>query len=198
MFRAWVLLMIVSIVAGCAPAKFEIVPAGDRFSDPSITGIVGKNNRLSTRSTQGGVHVDASGVYLDPFIHQDRSTGTILSAGFYVLHFNTSVDSGFSPIEEIIFLVNGVDRIVAQVTDYDSNFKVLSWNSIGKTYNTTFNESGVALMRADEFARVASASVLEVKITGGKRSHIYEAKDLVPGFAENLHTFALAAGMTDR
>ena len=45
---------------------------------------------------------------------------------------------------------------------------------------------------------MASASVLEVKIAGGKRSHIYEAKDLVPGFAENLHAFALAAGMTDR
>ena len=192
------ILSLIMLVCACAPAKFEIVPSGDRFTDPSISGFVGKNNRLSARSTQGGVHVDAGGVYLDPFIHKSRTTGTILSSGFYVFHYNSSVDSGFMPIEEIIFLVDGADRIVAHVVDYDSDFKVGSWNNISKTYNTTFNESGIARMRADEFARVASASVLEVKIAGGKRSKIYESKDLVPGFVENLRMFAVSAGMSDR
>lgn len=172
-----------------ATQKFAIVPTGDKFSDPKQNGFVGKNNRLSTKSSEGGKHIDDKGVYLDPFCFKDRNTGKITDVGFFVYHYNFNVNSGFRPIEEIIFLTDRGDRVVLQVKSHDSDFNVGAWNSITKGYNTSYSESGISSTTVEDFRKIAMANFLEAKIVGGKRQQTYEKEKVLQTFRDNLKVF---------
>jgi len=175
---------------GCAPQKFQIVPLGDKFSDPSTpNGYIGKFNRLSTKSSKGGTHIDDKGVYLDPFVYKKAVSNEIESVGFVVAHFNFEVYDGFRPIQEIVFLTDKGARIKIEVQNHDSDFKVYGWNTIAKDFNTGYRESGIAFISKVDFQEIANSKYLEAKIVGGKMSQIYEQKDISDSFINNLKIF---------
>jgi hypothetical protein len=184
-------LALAFVLASCAASqKFAIVPTEDQFSDPSTpAGFVGTNNRLSKKSSKGGVHIDARGVYLDPFVYRDRATGHIETVGFFVSHYSFEPGDGFRPIEEIIFLTDRGDRIVLEVRSRDSEFSVGGWNPVAKSFSTTFSESGISFTTAEDFQALALAGRLEAKIVGGKRQQTYSHTEVLPSFRENLRAF---------
>ncbi len=112
--------MLCIVFAGCGAPGFNIVQVNDKFSDSQEPlRFLGQNNRLSTKSSHGGSHLDSKGVYIDPYAHKDRLTGAVKSVGFYITHVNFGVDGGFRPIEEIIFLTDKNERVVLKVKDRD-------------------------------------------------------------------------------
>jgi len=51
-------VIITGILFSCVAPQFKILPTGDKFSDSNAPyGFVGKNNRLSTKSSKGGTHI---------------------------------------------------------------------------------------------------------------------------------------------
>lgn len=150
---------------------------------------MGKNNRLSTKSSQGGVHIDEKGVYLDPYVYLDRNTNGITSIGFVVSHLNFDAYSGFRPIHEIVFLTDSGDRVVLQVKALDSDFRVGAWNSVSKEFNTSYGESCTSSITKDDFIKLAFSRSLEAKISGGKLSQTYDKRDVAASFITNLRAF---------
>lgn len=189
--KALLVIAALGILSGCASVPpFKIIPTDDKFSDSSKQyGFIGAFNRLSKKSSQGGIHVDGKGVYLDPFVYKDRKTNEIIKIGFDVSHYNWSVYDGFRPIKKVIFLTDWKDRIVLKVKSFDANFKVNSWNTISKEYNTSFNEKGSGLLSKADFYRLAHAQYLEVKIVGRKKSQTYDKGEVLESFLKNLRTF---------
>jgi hypothetical protein len=184
-------LLLPSCVAG--PQPFTISSVSDKFSDPTApSGIAGLNNRLSKKSSRGGIHVDNRGVYLNPYALKDKKTGEIMEVGFTVSHFSFEPDDGFRPIEEIVFLTDRNERIAFRVSMRDSDFKVGSWNTVSKKYNTSYSENGTGILSPEAFSLLAAAQSVEVKIQGGKRSQTYGKKDVLPEFLENLRQFRAA------
>jgi len=187
---SFVIFAIPVLLIGCGAPSFDIVQVNDKFSDPKEPyGFLGKNNRLSSKSSHGGKHIDSKGVYLDPYVYRDRSTNKVTSVGFYVSHFNFEPSDGFLPIQEIIFLTNADERVALQVKARDSDFSVGSWNTITKEYNTSFMETGVSTITTEEFYKLASATSLEAKITGGKLSQTYDKDEISTSFIANLKQF---------
>ncbi len=190
-FAIWFLsLSFLIFFYGCGAPSFEIVKVSDKFSDPKEPyGFLGKNNRLSNKSSQGGIHIDSKGVYLDPYVYRDRKTNDVTSIGFYVTHLNFDVTSGFRPIQEIVFLTNTGERVALQVKALDSEFSVGSWNTVSKEFNTSYSESGICTVSKEDISKLANAKSLEAKITGGKLSQTYDKDDIPVSFISNLKLF---------
>lgn len=185
------LISTILLFVGCASApQFKVFRIDDKFSKPDDPyGMVGENNRLSTKSTTGGIHIDNKGIYLDPFIFRSRINGNILSSGFYVSHYNFDSTGAFLPIREVIFLLNGKDLIEAKVSDNIDDFHINGWNTVSREYNTTFTEKGIARMPFSDLTRIARSNSVEVKIRGDKRICIYSANDILPSFLPNIKMF---------
>jgi hypothetical protein len=182
-------LLIVVLFFGCAPS-FKIVQVSDKFSDPKEPyGFMGLNNRLSTKSSSGGLHIDSKGVYVEPYVYRDRKTNDIASVGFVVAHYNFSVSSGFRPIQEIVFLTNSGGRVALQMKALDPNISVGSWITISTEFHTEFSEISTCTISKEDFALLANARSLEAKITGGKLSQTYDKEDISSSFIANLKMF---------
>jgi len=178
------------LLSSCAPQPFTISSTTDKFSDPSAPDqILGINNRLSKKSSHGGVHIDERGVYLNPYALKEKKTGKIIEVGFSVRHLTFTPEDGFRPIEEIIFLTDRGERISVTVIGWDSDFK--GWINYRTTseYNTLFTESGTGVISYDDFSRLAAARSMDVKIRGGKLSQTYGENVIFPEFLPNLRQF---------
>ena len=181
-----VLLMFVFV--GCNPPGFVIKSLDDKFSDPHQPQVVvGQNNRLSFKSSDGGVHFDNKGVYVDPYILKDRKTGELISTGFYIHHFHDNFIYGFNPIKEIIILTDKGERIPLKVENKDLN--IGTWYPNLKFLNTIYYESGVASIDIDDVKKLINAHWIEVKIVGGDRSQTYNKDEISENFLGNLKRF---------
>lgn len=189
-----IILFIVFFFIGCGAPSFVVKSLDDKFSDPKQPfGTIGQNNRLSTKSSKGGMHIDNKGVYIDPFIFKDRQTNKIVSVGFYINHFNFEISDGFNPIEEIIFITDKNDRVSLEVKSRDFDYDIGSWNTITKTYNTTFSESGTATTTIEDFEKLINANWVEAKIVGRERTQTYDKDDISSDFLKNLKQFYSAS-----
>ncbi len=183
-------VIITGILFSCVAPQFKILPTGDKFSDSNAPyGFVGKNNRLSTKSSKGGTHIDEKGVYLDPFVFKNNKSNSIKSVGFYVAHYSFELSDGFRPINEIIFLTDKGYRIKANVKPIDSEFNIGTWNKVSKEFDSTFNEFGVTNILLRDFMLLASSKWVEVKINGQKRTQIYNREEVLLSFMNNLNAF---------
>lgn len=182
-------LAVMLIFIGCAQ-PFKIVSTEDKFSDSTKPyGFIGKNNRLSTKSSQGGTHIDSKGVYLNPYVFRDRQTDKVLRVGFYVNHLNFEIKDGFRPIRKIIFLTHKNERVILKVQQSDSDFNIYSWNSISMDFNTSYTERGYGSLPLQDFKKLVDANWIEVKIVGGKLSQTYEKNKIEKSFLSNLKEF---------
>lgn len=191
------IFLVVSVIIalyGCGAPSFIIKSLDDKFADPNQPfGTIGQNNRLSTKSSRGGIHIDNKGVYIDPYIFKDRQTNEIVSLGFYINHFSFEISDGFNPIEEIIFITDKDDRVSLEVKSRDFDYDIGSWNTITKTYNTTFSESGTATTTQKNFKKLINANWVEAKIIGRERTQTYDKDDISNDFLNNLKNFYNAA-----
>ena len=186
-------LLAALFLLSCAPMKFETVQLGDKFDSPVMAGLVGytgKNNRLSMRSSQNGIHLDDKGIYLNPYVYKSKDSGQVKDIGFFVYHYTWDTEGGFLPIQEIIFLTDTGKRVAIPVEMNDQpQFRSLGWNSISHSYNSSFTESASAPMTLEQFTILAQAASLEAKIIGGQRIQTYENGDVLPEFVDNLKSF---------
>ena len=184
------LTFLINLLSSCGAPSFSIIKTGDKFTDSDAPyGYIGKNNRLSTKSTQSGTHIDYKGVYLEPYVYRSNTTNEVLSIGFYVTHYNYGPSDGFRPINSIVFLTDSGERIESNVKAVDSDFSVGSWNSVSKEYNTSYTETGSIKMEQKNFAKLANSKWLEVKINGGNRSQSYNKDEVSSSFLANIKTF---------
>ena len=186
----FIILALIISLYGCGAPSFIIKSLDDKFSDSNQPfGTIGQNNRLSTKSSKGGTHIDNKGVYIDPFIFKDRLTNKIVSVGFYINHFNFELSDGFNPIEEIIFITDKNDRVSLEVKSRDFDYDIGSWNTITKTYNTTFSENGTATTTIEDFKKLINANWIEAKIIGRERTQTYDKDEVSNDFLINLKQF---------
>lgn len=186
-----IILSVCFIIISCMTTQqFKIVSLSDKFSDPSKPqGFAGVNNRLSTKSSIGGIIADDKGVYLDPFVHKDRNTNDIINIGFFISHITMEPDRGFRPIKEIIFITDNNDRVLLIPESHDSDYDIGTWKSISRSYLGSYTEECICLIPKSDFYKISHSSYLEVKIVGGKLTQTYNKKDVLPSFTKNLKTF---------
>lgn len=67
-------IMTALALSGCGAGKFAVKPADTRFSENKDPVYLSENNRISTKSIAGGIHIDDKGVYLNPFVAKDADT----------------------------------------------------------------------------------------------------------------------------
>jgi len=175
------------ITSGCTPTQFSVEPMGDKFSDPNgPKGFIGNNNKLSKKSSQGGVHMDNKGVYMNPYVTRNENTEII---GFSVSHMNFEYKDLFNPIQLIVFLNQNQDRVELRCKLLDVDVDLGYYNPISQDLQGTSSELSDCVCSKDDFRILMNSSSLEIKIVGGERSMIYESKDLLPNFILNLKTF---------
>jgi hypothetical protein len=196
-------ILLIAIVAilftGCVKQAFVIKTSeDDKFADKSTTTLSGQNNRVSDKSIQGGIHVNEEGLYIEPtatikkgykphisfvaFHYGSISVGSLVSA-------IASDKDSFRPIVEMIFLVNGNERIVVKMTPRQTTF--------GKTiYNTTFHEayqsfaeSSIGEIDIELFKKLSNAKTIDVKAVGGQYSQTYDNNELEKDFISNFKQF---------
>ncbi len=183
-------VVITVFLSACGSPQFSIIPTGDKFTDKnSPYGFIGKNNRISTKSTKGGTHIDSKGVYLEPYVFKNKNTDKIESVGFFVTHYNYGPSDGFRPIQNITFLTDKGVRIVLEVKSKDSNFSVGTWNSVSGEHNTTYNESGIITTSVNNFKILASSKWIEAKIKGRTISQTYNKNEISNSFIKNINMF---------
>lgn len=182
-------LAVVVLVAACGSPAFSIAPVGDKFSSPdSPTGYVGQGNRLSSRSSQGGTHIDGKGVYIDPFALFAKDDA-VPRVGFFVSHITHESGGGFRPIQSVVFLTSAGKRIEMAAKEQDSDVHTGSWNSVSRNFAGSYTESTVCIATAGDMAELARSEWIEAKVIGGARSVAYARDDISDDFLANIKTF---------
>lgn len=190
-------------LVGCAtgqggmfgPGKFEVIQADSRFSSTNNVIYTSLNNRISSKSIAGGIHIDGSGVFVNPVLTKSPDQSKVLYLGLHIDNM-TSYDSTYGApnrlgsIETITFLIDNGKPLILEVNNNKNEWSdVVSYNSATHSASSQIIESGVAMLSLEEYSSIISARTLAVKIRGSKRSIVYETKDISKGFVANLKQF---------
>lgn len=187
----------VLFLSSCGAPAFEIVSnKADKFTSADAVEVVtGDNNRLSTKSSQGGIHIDNKGVYLDPYAAIGGAENSIIEIGFYVFHLNHELYDGFRPIRTIIFINEKDERVELDVAMKDYDLKLGSWNTITKEYNSSFMEAGTAKVSIEDMKMIANSEWIEAKIIGAELIQTYDKEDIDNMFIKNIMAFCKHIGL---
>lgn len=181
------LLFIVFLVS-CAPS-FNVTQTNDKFDDPSGPDkYVGKWNRITTTSVQGGTHIDDSGIYFN--MYSQKKDGKTIEVGFVFQHYNSEPSSGFNFLRSVTFINDKNDRVVVYFEPAKSDFKVGSFNTVTNEYNTSFYESGTGKISVDDFMLLARSNWIKAKLIGDDRTFVVEKDMLTSEFVANIKKFA--------
>lgn len=174
--------------------KFKVEKSDDRFSANGLSTYTGLNNRISKKSVAGGVHIDGSGVFVEPVAIM-KSDGSIAALSFFI-HNDVSDGTGPGALltlgapTQISFITGeggpinlSIERGKRQWSD------ITTYNSITRTSSTVVSETGFADVTPEQYQRIMNAPQLLAKIDGEKRSMTYEAKDISKSFQANLRSF---------
>lgn len=194
--------LFVVMLAGCGstqggffgPGDFTINKTDSRFSETDSNIYTSSNNRISSKSIAGGTHIDDKGVFLNPAAVKNEE-GVL--KGLYMQFINlTGYDTSYgSPnrlgvIQSVSFVTDEQRAIVRKVSDSDSEWlSNIYYNSVSKSASSDIVESGRITLSLSDYKKIMSAESLAVKITGDKRSVVYEQEDISPSFKQNLKTF---------
>ncbi|MDY0270772.1 hypothetical protein [Trichloromonas sp.] len=183
------------IVLSACSSAFKVQQADTRFSESKNQIYLSENNRISTKSIAGGIHIDSSGVYLNPFVEKTPENGEIVLLGLNITN-KTSYDTMFGApnqlgvLEEVIFKLDGGDLITLPILNHASQTSdTIAYNSITRSASYAKWETGTVVMTPVQFGRIASAKALSCKIIGSKKSVIYEESNVSPTFTQNLNNF---------
>jgi len=175
------------------PDKFKIVPADARFEDGGTTLTTSLNNRISRKSVVGGTHLDAKGVFVDPFVR--KASGTVLELGFVVTNLaeystNYGTPNTLGTIMEIAFAPEGAAPVVLKVDGTAPKWSdAVSYNTISRSASSGITEVGYVTLTIEQYESVAKAVHLAVRIVGSEHSVTYEPGDISSSFLPNLREF---------
>lgn len=185
------------LFSGCIPAQFEIATSEvDKFADKSQKSIYTKNNRLSTKSTCDGTHLNEMGLYVNTTITTKDSKSTV----FLDVMYHTWAPGGmsvctfrsFGAIIEIIFIADD-KRIAVNLETTKSDVKYYGWNSISKSFDGDLIEMSYGKISLSDLESIANSNTLAVKVIGINDSQTYEDNEIEKTFRSNLRTFLLRA-----
>jgi hypothetical protein len=200
--RKFVVFLFSLVLIGCAsgqggmfgPGRFEVVEADMRFSDTGNSIHTSRNNRVSSKSIAGGVHIDGSGVFINPVLTRS-SSGELLLLGFSIENM-TSHDTAFgSPnrlgnIQRISFLVDGSNPIILNASSGSTDWSdVISYNTVTRSASSDIQESAMVSLGVEEYQRILRAREVAIQIQGSIRSVGYEYSDISNSFIPNLREF---------
>lgn len=180
--------------AGCT-GKFAVKQVDTEFSETKDKTFYSVNNRISLKSIAGGVHINTEGVYLDPYIVRDASTGGVVILGLNLSNrtsFNTMTGriNQLGTIQEAAFKIDGDRLIVSQaVIQETATDDLISYNSVGRFAGYGVTETAKIPLTKEEFQALAAAQRLEAKITGSRQSVTYREDDILESFVANLRYF---------
>ncbi|MDX9785484.1 MAG: hypothetical protein RBT11_01815 [Desulfobacterales bacterium] len=199
---AIIIVFILTAAYGCSgkyglfgPGPFEVVEADTRFSNQKGPILMSRNNRISTKSITGGVHIDDSGVFINPTVMKAKDTGEIISLWlsifnktFYDTKFGGSNTLGV--MSNITFLLNNNQTISLPIKNGDVSWgDKAQYNNVSKSASSTIIESGTAFISVNQYHDIVAADSLAVQIQGSKRSVTYEFQDISASFLNNLKMF---------
>ena len=178
------------------PPKFKVTQSDDRFSTDGSTTFTGFWNRISKKSVAGGVHIDTSGVFVEPLATKSRLTGEITSLHFFI-HNELSEDSAgmgnllaLGELRQITFLADDGPPIALQIErSARDRIGPVTYNTISRMAEVSVSETGFASIQPGDFQRIMNARTLLAKVDGSQRSMTYEARDISKTFQQNLRAF---------
>lgn len=169
--------------------KFKTEQSDDRFSTNPISMTVGKNNRISKKSVSGGVHIDCSGVFIEPFVGKKPATGEIVGVGLLIQNYNAFTDftvrraNMLGNLKRVAFLLGDGTLIAADIGSPKIDF------GGGYGGSQSVYETGVADLTHDQYVQIMSATSLAVRLEGDQSRVTYESRDISKHFQTNLQTF---------
>jgi hypothetical protein len=178
--------------------KFKIEKRADRFSTNGLATIIGRNNRVSSKSPVGGVYIGPGGVYLEPEAQVRQTDGQLVRL-LFLIHNETESDTLYgSPnslgqLRQVTFITDGGSPIAFPITSADEKVSdVPSYNTITHSASSAISERGLVLLTREQFHQIATAQTIAVKLDGSERSVIYNERDISKAFLANLRTFEAA------
>jgi len=197
-----IILGTIVVLAGCAgqggmfgPGTFEVGQADTRFTMQKNPVFMSRNNRISSKSIVGGIHIDGSGVFVNPTVIKSKNTGNVLLLGFSIINMTDHDTMYGSPntlgvMQQITFLLNGTKPIILPIKNGDVEWgDTVSYNSVSKSASSSIVESASAFLSVQQYKEIISAQSIAVQIQGSKRTVIYESSDLSDSFIPNLKKF---------
>lgn len=192
------------LLAACAtgqggmfgPGKFEVQKADTRFNESGAAIYTSTNNRISSKSIAGGVHIDGSGVFVNPMVSKSNQNGVVNSLALSIENM-TNHDTAYGApnrlgtIQAITFLVGANNKpLILDIQSGKTNWSdVISYNSVTKSASSNIIEAGIVFLTQEQYESIITSPSLAVKIVGTKNSVVYENGDLSAGFLANLKSF---------
>jgi hypothetical protein len=183
------------LLTGCATMQFEIKEADTRLTNISDAFIFSENNRISTKSIAGGLHIDNEGVFVNPFVIKSVGDSSIKAIGFVVKNITQVTTIGGGPntlgdIRELNCILNGKNQITINLHKQNSaQGDTIGYNTIARYAYIDKVEGAVAITTIQQFKEFSAASAIACRVTGTVRSVIYEEKDVSPQFLQNIRRF---------
>lgn len=201
--RKIIILLLSFYLFGCATGqggmfgagKFEVMEADSRFSESNDRIFTSKNNRISSKSIAGGVHIDGRGVFVNPMMTKSADSHKVLLLGLSIENMTSHDTSYGSPntlgtIQSIAFLIDNQEPIVLEAHSSSTEWSdVIDYNSVTRSASSDIVESGMVALSAEEYEKIISSQSLAVKVQGSKRSVVYESEDISDSFVQNLQQF---------
>lgn len=193
--RIVTLAIVAMALVGCAAPQFAVKEADTRFSENKNPLYLAENNRISTKSIAGGIHIDEKGVYLNPFAEKNRGTGQVTLLGLNIVNKTdyTTMTGGVNQlglIREVVFRFPDGQLITLKITNQENRSSdTISYNTVAQYASYDKWETGIAEISEKAFEKLASADRVSCRITGSRQTAVYEEKDIAPEFLANLRQF---------
>ncbi|MBE0502350.1 MAG: hypothetical protein IBX47_13020 [Desulfuromonadales bacterium] len=189
------LIIATFVLVGCGVPQFSVKEADTRFSENNNQIYLSQNNRISTKSIAGGIHIDGTGVFLNPFLEKNRTTGELVFLGFNIIN-KTDYNSKYGGpnqlgiISDVVFLFPEGQLISLKVKNQEnSTSDTISYNNVVGYASYNKWETGVVEISKKDFERLALTERFSCKITGTRQLVVYEEKDIAPVFKSNIKQF---------
>ncbi len=179
------ILFLSSFLFGCMTPDFVVKKTDDRFEEPAF---YAQGNRISTKSVDGGVHIDGKGLFINPHYYVKSKL-----LGFTIVNdaSNSTLYGKVNSLGRITKLVFNTDgeKITLKPISADSKFGRVSYNSISMSAGYNIKEIAVVVITRSKYKKIINAKKLAVYISGTDGSAIYEDKDITASFKANLRKF---------
>ena len=195
MKRLLVSVVILLGLMGCGAGQFTVKQSDDRFTENKNPLLISENNRISSKSAQGGVYVGDKGIYLNPFAERNKTTNQVIALGFNVIN-KTDYDTMSGDInqlgilKEVVFRINDGQLITLKVAAAENTTSsTVSFNTVARYASSDKSETGIVAISQSDYEKLIGATAVSFKIIGTKRSRVYEEKDISSSFLQNLRQF---------
>lgn len=184
-------ILFLATLAGCT-TPYAVVEETDKFADPNKPARYALRSNDILRNEIGISHGDL----LDPYVERDRKTGKVISTGFVLLRTVSEPELiwigapkwlGIRPGDEIEFLADG-ERIAFKAVSARTYHNFGYYNGANMT---KYFDQAVYTSEPQQFAKIANAKNIEIKVNGGNGNTVYPSNNarMPDSFYENLRRF---------